>query len=141
MPAASMVARDRPALRMLAASAWFRPDAPTMLKPPALSATPGDYTTFRDQAVKMAKGGPNWTDAQLRQIRTPIWIVGGEHDEGIKREHTEKIAATISNSRLVILPNVSHFAFLQDPTTFNTAMLTFLREQYPAASKPRDDRR
>jgi pimeloyl-ACP methyl ester carboxylesterase len=102
-----------------------------------LSATPGEYTAFRDQIAKMWEREPNWTDAQLREIRTPIWIVDGEHDEGIKREHTEYMAATIPGARLVIFPDLSHFAFLQDPQAFNKAVRAFLGERPPPASPPR----
>jgi pimeloyl-ACP methyl ester carboxylesterase len=101
-----------------------------------LSATPGQYTAFHDQIGRMWEHEPNWTDAELRAIRTPVWVVDGEHDEGIKREHTDHIAATIPGARLLILPNVSHFAFLQDPTTFNNAILKFLNEQQPSTSAP-----
>jgi pimeloyl-ACP methyl ester carboxylesterase len=94
-----------------------------------LSATPRQYTAFHDQIGKMWENQPNWSDARLREIRTPVWVVDGEHDEGIKREHTDYIAATIPGARVLILPNVSHFAFLQDPITFNNAILSFLGEQ------------
>ena len=53
-------------------------------------------------------------------------MVDGDHDEAIKREHTEYIAATIPGAGLLILPNTSHFAFLQDPALFNAALLDFL---------------
>jgi pimeloyl-ACP methyl ester carboxylesterase len=99
-----------------------------------LSPTPKQYAAFHEQIGKMWESEPNWTDAQLRAIRTPIWVVDGEHDEAIKREHTEYIAATIPGSRLLILPNVSHFAFLQDPAAFNDAILQFLGEQPPSPS-------
>jgi pimeloyl-ACP methyl ester carboxylesterase len=99
-----------------------------------LSATPGQYTDFHDQIGKMWENEPNWTEVQLREIRTPVWVVDGEHDKGIKREHTEYIAATIPGARRLILPSVSHFAFLQDPSTFNSAILSFLGEQEPGAS-------
>jgi pimeloyl-ACP methyl ester carboxylesterase len=69
---------------------------------------------------------PNWSDAQLKAIDTPVLIVDGDHDEAIKREHTEYMAATIPHARLVILPNASHFAFLQDPGQFNFTVLQFL---------------
>jgi pimeloyl-ACP methyl ester carboxylesterase len=55
--------------------------------------------------------------------------VDGDHDEGIKREHTEYIAATIPGARLLIPPNASHFAFLQDPVLFNAALLDFLSDR------------
>jgi hypothetical protein len=45
--------------------------------------------------------------------------------ETIKRERTEYIAATIPRAGLLILPNTSHFALLQDPELFNSAVLHF----------------
>jgi pimeloyl-ACP methyl ester carboxylesterase len=91
-----------------------------------LSATPKDYDAFVAQITKMWETEPNWTDDQLRSIRAQVLIVDGDHDEAIKRAHTEYIAATIPNAGLLILPNTSHFAFLQDPTLFNAALLHFL---------------
>ena len=69
------------------------------------------------------------SDAQLKAINAPTLVVDGDHDEAIKRAHTEYIAATISHSGLLILPNVSHFAFLQDPHQFNFAILHFLGDE------------
>ena len=92
----------------------------------AYSATPGEYGAFVDQISKMWAEQPNWSDAQLRAIDTPILVVDGDHDEAIKREHTEYIAATIPHAGLLILPNTSHFAFLQDPQQFNFAILHLL---------------
>jgi pimeloyl-ACP methyl ester carboxylesterase len=53
-------------------------------------------------------------------------VVDGEHVKAIKREHTEAMAASIPGTRLLILPNVSHFAFLQDPAAFNKAVSEFV---------------
>jgi pimeloyl-ACP methyl ester carboxylesterase len=91
-----------------------------------LSPTPREYDAFHDQIGKMWDSEPNWTDAQLATIGVPVWVVDGEHDEAIKREHTEAMAKTIPGARLLILPNVSHFAFLQDPAAFNKAVSEFL---------------
>ncbi|MET0431234.1 MAG: alpha/beta hydrolase [Hyphomicrobium sp.] len=90
------------------------------------SATPKEYNAFVDQISKMWAEQPNWTDEQLKSIDTPILVVDGDHDEAIKRDHTEYIAATIPHAGLLILPNVSHFAFLQDPALFIFALLHFL---------------
>jgi pimeloyl-ACP methyl ester carboxylesterase len=94
-----------------------------------LSATPKDYDAFVAQISKMWETEPNWTDAQLQSIKAPVWVVDGDHDEAIKRAHTEYIAATIPGAGLLILPNVSHFAFLQDPALFNAALLHFLGDR------------
>ena len=96
-----------------------------------LSATPHEYDTFVAQISKMWETQPNWTDEQLKSIRSPVLVVDGDHDEAIKRPHTEYIAATIPGAGLLILPNTSHFAFLQDPALFNAAVLHFLGDPIP----------
>jgi pimeloyl-ACP methyl ester carboxylesterase len=93
------------------------------------SVTPKQYDAFVDQISKMWADQPNWTDAQLKAITNPVLVVDGDHDEAIKREHTEYIAATIPGAGLLILPNTSHFAFLQDPALFNFAVLHFLGDR------------
>ena len=57
---------------------------------------------------------------------TPTWIVDGDHDEAIKRENTEFMAAQIPGAGLLIQPEVSHFSFLQDPAQFTANVLHFL---------------
>lgn len=91
-----------------------------------LSQTPKEYEAFVGQISQMWATQPSWTDVQLKAIKTPVLVVDGDRDEAIKREHTEYIAATIPGAGLLILPNASHFAFLQDPALFNAALLGFL---------------
>lgn len=93
------------------------------------SETPKEYNSFVEQIGQMWASQPNWTDAQLKTIETPILVVDGDHDEAIASEHTAYIAATIPHAGLLILPNVSHFAFLQDPELFNFAVLHFLGDE------------
>jgi pimeloyl-ACP methyl ester carboxylesterase len=95
----------------------------------AYSATPKEYGSLVLQIVKMWASQPNWSDAQLETIAAPVLVVGGDHDEAVKRAHTEYIAAAIPGARLLILPNTSHFAFLQDPDLFNDAVLRFLGDR------------
>jgi pimeloyl-ACP methyl ester carboxylesterase len=93
------------------------------------SPTPKDYDGFVQQIGKMWETQPNWTDEELKAIASPVLVADGDHDEAIKREHTEYIAATIPGAGLLILPNTSHFAFLQDPDSFNFAVLHFLGDR------------
>ncbi len=95
----------------------------------AYSATPKDYNGFLNQIRKMWAAEPNWTDAQLKSIHTPVLVADGDRDEAIKRQHTEYIAAAIPGAELVIFPNTSHFAFIQDPGSFNHAILHFLGDK------------
>ncbi|NYI00573.1 alpha/beta fold hydrolase [Cupriavidus plantarum] len=91
-----------------------------------LSPTPNDYDAFLAQIGKMWETEPNWTDAQLKTIQSPVLVMDGDHDEGIKRSHTAYIARTIPHARMLILPNASHFAFMQDPKGFDAAIVKFL---------------
>jgi pimeloyl-ACP methyl ester carboxylesterase len=92
----------------------------------ALSPTPGQYQPFLDQIGKMWATQPNFTAADLQGITVPTWIVDADHDEAIKRENTEFMAAQIPGAGLLLQPEVSHFSFLQDPAQFTADVLHFL---------------
>lgn len=94
-----------------------------------LSPTPKDYDAFVEQISHMWASQPNWTDDDLKKITSSVVIADGDHDEAIKREHLEYIAATIPGAGLLILPNTSHFAFIQDPGLFNAAVQHFLDDK------------
>ncbi len=91
-----------------------------------LSPTPGQFASFESAMNTMWNTLPDYTTQQLRSIRVPTTIADGEHDEVVKIEHTKYLATTIHGARLVILPNVSHFAMLQNPVAFNAAVLESL---------------
>lgn len=92
----------------------------------ALSPTPDQYPAFLDQIAAMWQSQPKWTAENLRTIKVPTWTVDGDHDEAIKRENTEFMAANIPNAGLLIQPDVSHFSFIQDSGQFNEDILHFL---------------
>ncbi len=92
-----------------------------------LSPTPGEYPAFLAQITKMWETQPNWTADDLKRIAVPTWIVDGDHDEAIKRENTEFMAAQIPDAGLLLQPAVSHFSLLQDPAQFTSDVLHFLQ--------------
>jgi pimeloyl-ACP methyl ester carboxylesterase len=94
----------------------------------SLSPTASDYDAFMAQVTKMWETQPHFTVDDLHRIRTPTWIVDADHDEAIKRSNTLFMADQIPGSGLLILPQVSHFAFLQDPQQFNADVLHFLQQ-------------
>jgi len=91
-----------------------------------LSPTPGQFKQFVADIEHMWATQPDFTEAQLRGIAVPVWIVDADHDEAIKRENTDLMASLIPGAGELILPAVSHFAFLQDPAMFNQTLLQFL---------------
>jgi pimeloyl-ACP methyl ester carboxylesterase len=92
----------------------------------SLSPAPKDYDAFLAQVMKMWETQPHFSAEQLSRIATPIWIVDADHDEAIKRVDTLFMADHIPNAGLLILPQSSHFAFLQAPAQFSAEVLQFL---------------
>ena len=91
-----------------------------------LSATPDQFKAFVEAVGHMMKTQPNYSARDLADIRVPVAIVQSEHDEFIKPEHADHLARSIPAAELILLPGVSHFAPLQRPAQFNTAVLAFL---------------
>jgi pimeloyl-ACP methyl ester carboxylesterase len=91
-----------------------------------MSPTPDQFDPFVAQISNMWATEPNWTDEQIAAITVPTAVIAGEYDEAILRAHTEKIASLIPGSKLVILPDASHFAMLQAPEEYNAAVRAWI---------------
>ncbi len=96
-----------------------------------LSATPDQFDDFFEAVGLMQRTQPNYSAHDLAQIRVPVTVAHSQHDEFIKRDHAEYLAANIPNAEFVYLPGLSHFAPLQRPDQFNSAILTFLGQVLP----------
>jgi pimeloyl-ACP methyl ester carboxylesterase len=68
----------------------------------SLSPTPNQYKAFLKQITGMWASQPHFTTEQLRHITVPTWIVDADHDEAIKRENTQFMAAQIPNAGLLL---------------------------------------
>src|SRR5713226_9595985 len=95
------------------------------------SATPEQFKTFVEDVSLMGRTQPNYSAHDLARISVPVVIVQSEHDEFIKPEQAEYLARSILNAEFVLLNGVSHFAPLQGPEQFNTAMLAFISKTLP----------
>jgi pimeloyl-ACP methyl ester carboxylesterase len=69
---------------------------------------------------------PNYTPQQLASIQVPTLILQGENDQEILLDHVKYIAKTIPTAKLVILSGVGHSAPVEEPGTWNRAVLDFL---------------
>lgn len=92
-----------------------------------MSPTPDQFDAFVAQIAEMWATQPNWSDADLAALTTPTAVVLGDHDEAITRTHTDHMAAVIPGATLVILPDASHFAMLQNPEGYTAAIRAFFK--------------
>ena len=93
-----------------------------------LNPTQTGFAAFDADIERMWAREPNFSSATLSSIHARVWIVDADHDEAITRENTDHMATLIPAARELILPGVSHFAFLQDPAMFAFAVRHFLAE-------------
>jgi pimeloyl-ACP methyl ester carboxylesterase len=92
-----------------------------------VSPTPHNWKTISAAVFDMQAREPAYSADDLAAIDGPkIAIVDGDHEEFIRRIHTEYLARTIPGAQLILLKDVGHFAPLQDPQQFNRSMLRFL---------------
>ncbi|KAG8942744.1 hypothetical protein FRC04_003514 [Tulasnella sp. 424] len=92
-----------------------------------LSPHANRFDDFLNQIMQMWKGQPNWTEPFVSTINsTNVWIVDGDHEEAVLRSQQDDMARWLPDAGQLLLPQVSHFAFIQDPDTFNAMLWSFL---------------
>ena len=121
---------------------WFRP---FFTDASALSRSRGDFcagtTESRRNKIQgvdrftMASLG-NW-DWRTAMATTPLrtLIIHGAVDP-IPLATAQEWATTLHNARLLTLPNVGHFPYLEAPDQFFAAIDTFMAGAWPAGAKP-----
>ena len=65
---------------------------------------------------------------KLSQVKLPVLILVGEHDEATPPPMSHELAAGLPNARLTVLPGCAHVPPLQSPELFLAAIEGFLRE-------------
>jgi pimeloyl-ACP methyl ester carboxylesterase len=70
----------------------------------------------------------NYLD-RLSGIKMPTLIMVGEDDPATPVSASVAMHERISNSKLVILPSAHHLSNVEQTEAFNTALLTFLKNQ------------
>lgn len=85
-----------------------------------------NFTLFATKVGTLEATLPQFTDVELGTIDgSRVRIAGAQYDEAVNLDVPAKLHAAIPGSSLVILTNVSHFAPLQDPDQFTSAVEDF----------------
>lgn len=72
---------------------------------------------------------PRLSFKDLTRIQCPTLVIAGEHDM-IKKAHTQKIAASLPDAKLAIIPKADHFCAFKQDQLFNQIVLEFLKDNY-----------
>lgn len=79
----------------------------------------------RTHWVGQAMGGLD-LNQRIQEIKCPTLVMVGAHDPATPVEMARRIHSQITHSSLVVLPDASHMANLEQPEQFNHHVLTFL---------------
>ena len=93
-----------------------------------LSPTPDGFVKLISALGKMYSTEPDINVSDIKKIKSPTVIAGGEYEQFIKRELFEELAHLIPGAKLVIIPNVSHGGPIQDPGHFHKAIVNLLNK-------------
>lgn len=81
-----------------------------------------NYTFLHDSIFTMWASLPAWTEADFTKVpadvQKRVWIVDADHEEAVKITQLYDMSRWMPHASAMILPAVSHFAFLQDPRMF-----------------------
>ncbi len=91
-----------------------------------LSPAPERWTEFLNNIYNMWATEPNYTDAQLKAITTPILILDGAKEEAIDLNQTKLMALLIPGATLTLMPDTGHFGMFEQPVEFNTIVAQYL---------------
>lgn len=94
-----------------------------------MSATPDAFNDFLGAVATMwGTEKPGGMDA-LKSVSVPTLVVQSQHDEAILMDHSKNMADALPAGDLLVLENVSHFASLQAPDEYTSAIRAFLAKQ------------
>ncbi len=79
-------------------------------------------------ALSALGGRPDMVEP-MRRVAVPTLLVVGAEDTITPPECLQRAEAVFPNARLLIVPRCGHMTPLEEPATFNAAVLEFLREE------------
>ncbi len=120
---------------------WFRP---FFADPDAARRSRGDFCagTPESRSNKMASvdrytlpslGRYDWR-AMMRDVRAPTLVIHGTEDP-LLLDTAHEWAATLPNSRILVLDGTGHFAYVEAPERFFPAVDRFLAGEWPSGAR------
>ncbi len=71
----------------------------------------------------------------LRQVAVPTLLVAGEQDKVGRPDGMREIQELIPQAEFVCIPDAAHYAFAEQPETFNRHLLSFVRRHVDTARR------
>jgi proline iminopeptidase len=118
---------------------WFHPFFTDTLVEKRLDVCTGSPQARRNAVLAVDRyllpslGDYDWRPA-MHAVSAPTLVIHGEK-EVLPLAGAREWVATMPNSRLLAMPGVGHFLYMEDPEPFFAAVDTFLKGGWPAGSE------
>ncbi|MCF8473292.1 MAG: alpha/beta hydrolase [Emcibacter sp.] len=119
-----------------AVHSWVKPILDNALKQVDAMIAAQDTSAnwgLQKQLLMLLMTQPNIAVQSLRTIKIPVLVMAGDRDV-IKGAHTLEIFQNLENAHLAILPGNTHFAPVNDPSTFNALVNDFFAKPFTKPS-------
>jgi len=98
----------------------------------ALDKLPNDVQTMvreNDLTIDEVEAKlPVFAEREARKITSPTLLINGANGTKVFRAINEKLAKSIPNSQLTVIPDSSHFPHFENPLLFNQKVIDFLEK-------------
>ena len=92
---------------------------------------PEHFPVFHAKMMTLFATEPELDLAAFHDVQAETLVLQGDRDE-VTVEHSQRLANTMPNARLAVLPG-SHGLPIESPDTFNPLVISFLQNGVPAA--------
>jgi pimeloyl-ACP methyl ester carboxylesterase len=94
-----------------------------------LSPNPEKIPEIRRKLKNLMEKYPNFTEKQLREIKTPTLVIVGDHDI-ISLDHTVSLFASLPHAELFVIPGATHIVPVEQPDLLNSVIVHFLQTPF-----------
>jgi pimeloyl-ACP methyl ester carboxylesterase len=91
-----------------------------------MSPEPERFEEVLEVTGALYKVAPNFSEEELKSITVPVLILDGAEEELISADQPVRMAELIPGAELILMPDVGHFAPVQQPDEFNRIVLEYL---------------
>ena len=114
-------------------------DEKTQERLAVIAAAAADNPLGLERGLRMLQEADN--APLLGRIQAPTLVIAGEKDSVSPEKKTAKLLAGIPGARGIVLPNVGHAPYWEDPGGFNAVIEEFLADESACLQWEREDRR
>jgi pimeloyl-ACP methyl ester carboxylesterase len=95
----------------------------------SIAPEPDRFGILLEKIKAMWLSEPEWTEADLSWITTPVLIIDDTLGLAIRPDHVRAMATAIPGARLAFVDDTDHYAYWDKPAEFSSLVLSFFADR------------